>query len=38
VVGAAEAAGVRHYIIEHDNPKSIDDLAASYQYLKKLSF
>jgi sugar phosphate isomerase/epimerase len=35
----AGTAGVRHYIIEHDNPKSpIDDLGASYAYLRDLRF
>jgi sugar phosphate isomerase/epimerase len=38
VVAAADAAGVKHYIVEHDNPKSIDDLVGSYQYLRKVSF
>jgi sugar phosphate isomerase/epimerase len=38
VCAASDAAGVKHYIVEHDNPKSIDDLAASYQYLRKLTF
>jgi len=38
VLGASDAGGVKHYIVEHDNPKSIDDLAGSYQYLRKLSF
>jgi sugar phosphate isomerase/epimerase len=37
VIAAAQAAGVKHYIVEHDNPKSIDDLAGSYQYLRKLN-
>jgi sugar phosphate isomerase/epimerase len=38
VFSAADVGGVKHYIVEHDNPKSIDDLAGSYQYLRKLSF
>jgi sugar phosphate isomerase/epimerase len=38
VLAGAQTAGVKHFIVEHDNPKSIDDLAGSYQYLKKLSF
>jgi len=39
VFAASDTAGIKHYIVEHDNPKSpLDDLAASYQFLKKLSF
>ena len=35
----AEKAGVEHFIVEHDNPKSpIDDLGASYTYLRNLTF
>jgi sugar phosphate isomerase/epimerase len=36
---AAETGGVKHYIVEHDNPKSpLDDLRASYLYLRNLSY
>ena len=39
IFAASEAAGIKHYIVEYDNPKSpLDDLSASYQYLRNLSF
>ncbi len=35
----ADKAGIKHYIVEYDNPKSpLDDLSASYTYLRNLSF
>ena len=35
----ADKGGVKHYIIEHDNPKSpLDDLGASYAYVRDLRF
>ena len=39
ILGQAEKAGIKHYIVEYDNPKSpIDDPTASYTYLRNLSF
>jgi sugar phosphate isomerase/epimerase len=39
ILGQAEKAGIKHYIVEYDNPKSpLDDLTASYTYLRNLSF
>ena len=39
IFAQAEKGGVKHYIVEHDNPKApIDDLASSYPYLRNLSF
>ena len=39
IFSQADKAGIKHYIVEYDNPKSpLDDLAASYTYLKNLSF
>ena len=39
IFAQAEKAGVKHFIVEHDNPKSpIDDLGASYTYLRNLTF
>ena len=36
---AGRQAGIKHYIVEHDNPKSpLDDLASSYNYLRNLTF
>jgi sugar phosphate isomerase/epimerase len=39
ILGQAEKAGIKHYIVEYDNPKSpLDDLTASYRFLRGLSF
>jgi len=39
IFGQADKAGIKHYIVEHDNPKSaLDDLGASYAYLRNLTF
>jgi sugar phosphate isomerase/epimerase len=39
IFGQADKAGIKHYIVEYDNPKSpLDDLGASYTYLRNLSF
>ena len=39
IFAQAEQAGVEHFIVEHDNPKSpIEDLGASYTYLRNLTF
>ena len=38
IFAASDVAGIKHYIVEYDNPKSpIDDLTSSYNYLRKLS-
>ena len=35
----AELGGIKHYFVEHDNPKSpFDSIQASYEYLEKLRF
>jgi sugar phosphate isomerase/epimerase len=39
IFAQADKGGVKHFIVEHDNPKSpLDDLGASYAYLRNLSF
>jgi len=39
IFAQADTGGVEHFIVEHDNPKSpLDDLGASYAYLRKLTF
>ena len=39
IFAQAEKGGVKHYIVEYDNPKApIDDLTSSYSYLRNLSF
>jgi sugar phosphate isomerase/epimerase len=39
IFAQADKAGIKHYIVEHDNPKSpLDDLGASYTYLRNLTF
>jgi sugar phosphate isomerase/epimerase len=39
IFAASDVGGVKHYIVEHDNPKSpLADLGASYTYLRNLSF
>jgi len=39
IFAQADKAGIKHYIVEHDNPKSpLDDLGASYTYLRNLRF
>ena len=39
IFAQADTGGVKHFIVEHDNPKSpFDDLGASYAYLRKLTF
>ena len=35
----SEQAGIKHYFVEHDNPKNpIETASASYQYLERLRF
>jgi sugar phosphate isomerase/epimerase len=35
----SEQAGIRHYFVEHDDPKdSIDTARVSYEYLERLRF
>ena len=31
-------AGIKHYFVENDEAKSLDDPKASYEYLAKLQF
>ena len=39
IFAEADKGGLKHFIVEHDNPKSpLDDLGASYAYLRKLTF
>ena len=39
IFAQAGKAGITHYIVEHDNPKMpLDDLKASYAYLRELRF
>ena len=39
IFSQADKGGVKHFIVEHDNPKSpFDDLGASYAYLRNLTF
>jgi sugar phosphate isomerase/epimerase len=39
IFAQADKGGVKHFIVEHDNPKSpLDDLGASYAYLRKLAY
>lgn len=39
IFAQADNAGIKHYIVEHDNPKSpLEDLRASYTYLRNLTF
>jgi len=39
IFASAGKAGIKHYIVEYDNPKSpLDDLRASYTYLRNLTF
>jgi sugar phosphate isomerase/epimerase len=39
IFAASDTGGVKHYIVEHDNPKSpLEDLGGSYKYLRGLSF
>ena len=39
IFAQADKGGVKHLIVEHDNPKSpLDDLGASYAYLRNLTF
>jgi sugar phosphate isomerase/epimerase len=39
IFAQADKGGVKHFIVEHDNPKSpFDDLGASYAYLRNLTF
>src|SRR5437899_579998 len=35
----SEKAGIKHYFVEHDNPKApFDSIRTSYQYLERLRF
>jgi sugar phosphate isomerase/epimerase len=39
IFAESDKAGIRHYIVEHDAPKSpIDDLTASFNYVRDLRF
>lgn len=39
VFAAAQASGVKHFIVEHDAPKSpLEDMAASFNYVRDLRF
>jgi sugar phosphate isomerase/epimerase len=39
IFAQADKGGVKHFIVEHDNPKSpLDDLGASYAFLRDLTF
>jgi len=39
IFAKADLAGIKHYFVEHDEPKSpFDSIQTSYQYLKKLHF
>ena len=39
IFSQADKGGVKHFIVEHDNPKSpFDDLGASYAYLRNVTF
>jgi sugar phosphate isomerase/epimerase len=39
IFAQAGKAGIKHYIVEHDNPKMpLDDLGASFKYLRDLRF
>jgi sugar phosphate isomerase/epimerase len=39
IFAQSEKGGIKHYIIEHDNPKSpLDDLATSFAYVRDLRF
>ena len=36
---AAQTSGVKHFIVEHDAPKSpLEDMAASFNYVRDLRF
>lgn len=39
IFARADKAGIKHFIVEHDNPKMpLDDLKGSYTYLRELRF
>jgi sugar phosphate isomerase/epimerase len=39
IFAKSELAGIKHYFVEHDNPKSpFESIQASYEYLEKLRF
>jgi sugar phosphate isomerase/epimerase len=39
IFARSETAGIRHYLVEHDNPRSpMDSIEASYRYLRRLRF
>ena len=39
IFAQSEKAGIRHYFVEHDEPKApLDSLKTSYEYLRKLRF
>ncbi len=39
IFAKADVAGIKHYFVEHDEPKSpFDSIQISYEYLKKLRF
>lgn len=39
ILSHSEQAGIKHYFVEHDNPKRpIDSVRASYEYLNRLRF
>jgi sugar phosphate isomerase/epimerase len=39
IFAQSDKAGIKHYIVEHDNPKMpLEDLAGSFKYLRDLRF
>jgi sugar phosphate isomerase/epimerase len=39
IFARSETAGIRHYLVEHDNAASpIDSITASYRFLRRLRF
>jgi hypothetical protein len=39
IFGQSRVAGIQHYFVEHDVPKSpLDSLKASHEYLSRLEF
>jgi sugar phosphate isomerase/epimerase len=39
IFARSETAGIRHYLVEHDNPRSpMDSIEASHRYLRELRF
>ena len=38
IFAQSDEAGIKHYIVENDAAKSIDDIAVSYKYLSDLRY